>query len=91
MLCEFVRSPVPRRGLCWLCARLDIRDISVAKRPRVSYTCGWNPIRAPYAIAASSSRASPVPTMPCSVAAAGGSPVKRHERGHDVHAPRPAS
>jgi hypothetical protein len=47
MRCEFVRSP--RGGpLCWFCSRLDIRDIHVAKRPQVSYTCGWNPIRAPY-------------------------------------------
>ena len=48
MLCESVRSPAPRRPLCWLCARLDIRDITVAKQPQVSYMCGWNPIRAPY-------------------------------------------
>jgi hypothetical protein len=47
MHCEFVRSPVPRRPLCWYCSRLDIRDITVAKQPQVSYTCGWNPIRAP--------------------------------------------
>jgi hypothetical protein len=47
MLCEFIRSPVVRRPLCWRCARLDIRDIRVASRPQVSYTCGWNPIRAP--------------------------------------------
>jgi hypothetical protein len=46
MRCEFVRSPVPRRPLCWLCARLDIRDIWVAKRPQVSYTCELH-IRAP--------------------------------------------
>jgi hypothetical protein len=46
MLCEFIRSPASRRSLCWWCARLDIRDIRVAKRPQVSYTCGWNPIRA---------------------------------------------
>jgi hypothetical protein len=44
---EFVRSPAPRRPLCWYCSRLDIRDIRVAKRPQVSYTCGWNPVRAP--------------------------------------------
>jgi hypothetical protein len=44
---EFIRSPAPRRPLCWLCARLDIREIRVAKRPQVSYTCGCNPIRAP--------------------------------------------
>ena len=44
---EFIRSPTPRRPLCWLCARLDIRDIWVAKQSRVSYTCGWNPIKAP--------------------------------------------
>ena len=48
MLCEFISSPAPRRALCWLCARLDMRDISVAKHPQVAYTCGWNPIRAPY-------------------------------------------
>ena len=48
MLCEFIRSPAPRRPLCWYCARLNIRDIRVAGRPEVAYTCGWNPIRAPY-------------------------------------------
>jgi hypothetical protein len=48
MCLEFIRSPGPRRPLRWLCARLDIRDISVAKRPQVNYTCGWNPIRAPH-------------------------------------------
>ena len=46
--CELVRSPAPRRLPCWLCARLEIRDISVAKGPQVSYTCRWNPIRAPH-------------------------------------------
>jgi hypothetical protein len=47
MLCEFVRSFAPRRPLCWLCARLDIRDIRFAKRAEVSYTCGLH-IRAPH-------------------------------------------
>ena len=47
MRCEFIRSPARRRPLCWYCSRLDIRDIRVAKRHEVSYTCGWNPIRAP--------------------------------------------
>jgi hypothetical protein len=28
-------------------ANLDVRDITVAKRVQVAYTCGWNPIRAP--------------------------------------------
>ena len=46
-VCEFIRSPRPRRPLYWICARLDVRDIRVAKEARVSYTCGWNPIRAP--------------------------------------------
>ena len=46
-LLQFVTSPIPRRPLCWLCARLYIRDIRVAKIPQVSYSCGWNPIRAP--------------------------------------------
>jgi hypothetical protein len=46
MHCELVTSPRPRRPLCPYCARLDIRDIRVAGRPRVAYTCGWNPIRA---------------------------------------------
>ncbi|MGI8895901.1 MAG: hypothetical protein ACR2HE_09680 [Casimicrobiaceae bacterium] len=26
---------------------VDIRNISVAGRHRIAYTCGWNPIRAP--------------------------------------------
>jgi len=46
MQCEFIRSPVPRRTLCWLCAKLTIRDIRVAGKPRVSYTCGMH-IRCP--------------------------------------------
>ena len=46
MICEFVRSPAPRRPLCWRCARLDIRDITVARRAQVSYTCGLH-VRAP--------------------------------------------
>ena len=28
-----------RRGICWRCAKLEIRDIRVAFRPQVSYTC----------------------------------------------------
>jgi len=28
-----------RRGICWRCAKLDMRDIRVAGRPQVSYTC----------------------------------------------------
>jgi hypothetical protein len=47
MNCELVRSPAPRRPLCWRCARLTIRGIWVAGRPETSYSCGWNPIRAP--------------------------------------------
>jgi hypothetical protein len=47
MLCEFIRSPSPRRSLCWHCAHLDSRDIRVAKRSQVSYTCGLHR-RAPY-------------------------------------------
>jgi hypothetical protein len=39
MQCELVRSPAPRRPLCWFCAKLEIRDILVAKRARVSYLC----------------------------------------------------
>jgi len=29
-----------RRGICWHCTKLEMRDISVARRPQVSYTCG---------------------------------------------------
>jgi hypothetical protein len=47
MLCEFVRSPAPRRPLCWRCAKLDIRPILVANRPEVAYTCNMM-LRAPY-------------------------------------------
>jgi len=47
LLLELVPSPAPRRPLCWFCARLDIRDIRVAKVAQVSYTCGWNPVYAP--------------------------------------------
>jgi hypothetical protein len=46
MRCELVASPRPRRPLCPYCARLDIRDIRVAGRPQVSYTCGLH-VRAP--------------------------------------------
>jgi len=35
-----------RRGICWHCVKLDMRDIRVAGRPQVSYTCGLN-FRAP--------------------------------------------
>jgi len=28
------------RGICWLCARLAIRDVIVARRRVVTYTCG---------------------------------------------------
>jgi hypothetical protein len=35
-----------RRGICWRCAKLDMRDIRTACRPQVSYTCGLH-FRAP--------------------------------------------
>jgi len=35
-----------RRGICWHCDRLEMRDMRVAERPQVSYTCGLN-FRAP--------------------------------------------
>jgi hypothetical protein len=46
MACTLVRSPRPRRPLCPYCSRLDIRDIRVAGRAQVSYTCGLH-VRAP--------------------------------------------